>query len=177
MLGHRNSVAFFHEHLGAFRRVSAPGSIKFECTGIRAKQYKNRAGKHPCNPVRRRHSVLPLCGAIVNCNGDLNLHQAATPRSIRPIQADLAIERFQSLTKLTQYPRHGRIDSAQEMALRNAPFEVEEIEQLALIDRLPTHHDPPPSLKTSSTRNHHSPVITTALFTRPHPLAHPCLTL
>jgi hypothetical protein len=28
------------------------------------------------------------------------------------------------------------------MACRNAPFEVEEIEQLALIDHLPTHHDP-----------------------------------
>jgi hypothetical protein len=28
-----------------------------------------------------------------------------------------------------------------------ALFEVEEIEQLALIDRLPTHHDPPPPPK------------------------------
>jgi hypothetical protein len=28
------------------------------------------------------------------------------------------------------------------MTLRNAFFEVEEIEQLALIDRLPTHHHP-----------------------------------
>jgi hypothetical protein len=33
------------------------------------------------------------------------------------------------------------------MARRNAAFEVEKIEQLALIDRLPTHHDPSPSPK------------------------------
>jgi hypothetical protein len=33
------------------------------------------------------------------------------------------------------------------MALRNAPFEVEEIEQLTLINRLPIHHDPSPPLK------------------------------
>jgi len=30
------------------------------------------------------------------------------------------------------------------MAHWNAPFEVEEIKQLALIDRLQTHHDPLP---------------------------------
>jgi hypothetical protein len=35
----------------------------------------------------------------------------------------------------------------QKMVRRNPPFEVEQIEQLALIDLLPTHHDPPPSLK------------------------------
>jgi hypothetical protein len=34
------------------------------------------------------------------------------------------------------------------MAPRNAPFEVEEIEQLALINRLSTHHDPLASLKS-----------------------------
>jgi hypothetical protein len=28
------------------------------------------------------------------------------------------------------------------MTLWNAPFEIEEVKQLALIDRLPTHHDP-----------------------------------
>ena len=33
-------------------------------------------------------------------------------------------------------------DPAQKMTLRNASFEVEKIEQLALIDRLPTHHHP-----------------------------------
>jgi hypothetical protein len=31
----------------------------------------------------------------------------------------------------------------------NVVFEVEKVEQLALIDRLPTHHDRPPSLKAS----------------------------
>ena len=41
----------------------------------------------------------------------------------------------------TRLPRaaHGRIDAAQEMALRNASLEVEEIKQLAPIDGLPTH--------------------------------------
>jgi hypothetical protein len=56
----------------------------------------------------------------------------------------LAVKGFQLDAKLSQYPRHARIDTAQEMAHWNAPFEVEEIEQLALIDRLPTHHDPLP---------------------------------
>jgi hypothetical protein len=36
------------------------------------------------------------------------------------------------------------------MARRNAPFEVEQIEQLALIARLPTHHGKPPPLNVSS---------------------------
>ena len=53
---------------------------------------------------------------------------------------------------------------AWEMACRNAPFEVEVIEQLALIDRLPTHHDPPPSPKASRRRNHDSPIRTTDFF-------------
>src|SRR5215471_16047529 len=63
--------------------------------------------------------------------------------------ADLAVERLQILAKPSQYPRHSRIDAAQEMVCRNTPFEIEQIEQLALIDRLPTHHDPPPSPRTS----------------------------
>jgi hypothetical protein len=50
------------------------------------------------------------------------------------------------------------------MVLRNALLEVEQIEQLALIDRLPTHHDPPPPLKPSTKRNHDSPVITSDFF-------------
>jgi hypothetical protein len=50
------------------------------------------------------------------------------------------------------------------MALRDALLEVEEIEQLALIDRLPTHHDPPPPLKASTKRNHDSPIITSDFF-------------
>jgi hypothetical protein len=37
-------------------------------------------------------------------------------------------------------PRHHRIDPAQKMARRNALFEVEQVEQLALIPRLPAHH-------------------------------------
>jgi hypothetical protein len=46
------------------------------------------------------------------------------------------------------------------MPLRNASFEVEDIEQLALIDRLPTHHDPPPPTE----RNHDSSMITSDFF-------------
>src|SRR5215475_8831376 len=44
----------------------------------------------------------------------------------------------------------------------NLFFEVEKVEQLALIDPLATHHDRPPSLKASGKRNHDS-----SIFTRP----------
>ena len=37
--------------------------------------------------------------------------------------ADLAIEGFQPLAKISQYPRHRRIDAAQEMACRDAPLQ------------------------------------------------------
>src|SRR5262249_9565712 len=42
----------------------------------------------------------------------------------------------------------------------NLFFEVEKVEQLALIDRLATHHDRPPSLKASGKRNHDSSIST-----------------
>ena len=58
--------------------------------------------------------------------------------------ADLAVVRLQPLAKANQYPRHRRIDATQKMVRRNARFEIEQIEQLALIDRLPTHHDQGP---------------------------------
>jgi len=61
--------------------------------------------------------------------------------------AGLAVERLQLRAKVCQYPRHDRIDPSQQMALRNALFQVEKVKQLALIDRLPTHHAPPPPLK------------------------------
>jgi hypothetical protein len=77
--------------------------------------------------------------------------------------ADLAVERLQLLPKLGQNPRHGRIDAAQKMAFRDTLLEVEEVEQLALIDRLPTHHDPSPP-KASTRRNHDSPAITNDFF-------------
>jgi hypothetical protein len=72
--------------------------------------------------------------------------------------ADLAVEGPQLLAKLSQYPPHHRIDAPKKMVRWNTTFEVEEIEQLALIDLLPTHHDPPPLPKTSSRRNHDSPI-------------------
>jgi len=48
---------------------------------------------------------------------------------------------------------YNRIDPAQEVARRNAPFEVEQIEQLALIARLPTHHGKPPPLMSQATES------------------------
>jgi hypothetical protein len=50
------------------------------------------------------------------------------------------------------------------MAFRNALLEVEEVEKLALIDRLTTHHHPTPPLKPSTKRNHDSSVITSDFF-------------
>src|SRR5215469_8475778 len=50
------------------------------------------------------------------------------------------------------------------MVRRNATFEVEEIEQLALVDLLLTHHDPPPP-RTSGRRNHDSPITTRTFST------------
>src|SRR4051794_1714946 len=57
---------------------------------------------------------------------------------------DLAVEGSQLLAQVSQHLRHHRIDPAQQMARRNAFFEVEQVKQLALIDRLPTHHGKPP---------------------------------
>lgn len=47
----------------------------------------------------------------------------------------------------------------------NAPFEIEKVKQPALIAALPTHHDPTPPLKTSTKRNHDSPIISTTFST------------
>src|SRR6266511_2849708 len=58
--------------------------------------------------------------------------------------ANVAVEGRELLTQISQNPRHGRIDLMQQMACRNALFQVEQIEQLALIAPLPAHHDPPP---------------------------------
>src|SRR5664280_240784 len=73
--------------------------------------------------------------------------------------ADVAVERGQHLAQVSQHPRHDRIDPAEQMVRRNAPFEVEQIEQLALIAPLPTHHGKPPPLEASSRRNHGSSII------------------
>jgi hypothetical protein len=72
--------------------------------------------------------------------------------------ANVAIERRQFVAKRNQYPCHHRIDPAQQIASRDAPFEVEHIKQLALIAGLSTHHGKPPPLNASSTRNHCSPI-------------------
>src|SRR5262249_9389196 len=78
--------------------------------------------------------------------------------------ADLAVEGPQLLAKVSHYPRHQRIDAAKKMVPRNTTFEVEEIEQLALIDILPAHHDPPPLPRTSGRRNHDSSTTTSDFF-------------
>ena len=84
---------------------------------------------------------------------------------------DLAVERRKLLPELSQYPTHNRIDAAKEVAFRDALLKVEEIEQLALIDRLPTHHDPSPPLKASTKRNRDSPIISSDFFNTIDPKA------
>src|SRR5262249_49990409 len=54
----------------------------------------------------------------------------------------------------------------------NLFFEVEKVEQLALIDRLATHHDRPPSLKASGKRNHDSSISTRPFSTGSVRLGH-----
>src|SRR6266498_639146 len=78
--------------------------------------------------------------------------------------ANVAVERRELLSQVSQNPRYDRIDPAQQIARRNTLFEVKQIEQLALIARLPAHHDPPPSLIESNRRNHGSPEITSPFF-------------
>jgi hypothetical protein len=51
------------------------------------------------------------------------------------------------------------------MARWDAPFEVEQVKQLALIARLSTHHGKPPPLNAASRRNHCSPKITSPFST------------
>jgi hypothetical protein len=72
--------------------------------------------------------------------------------------ANVAVERRQLVAKLNQYPCHHRIDSPQQIANRDAPFEVEQVKQLALIAGLSTHHGKPPPLDAASARNHCSPI-------------------
>src|ERR1700682_3118972 len=50
------------------------------------------------------------------------------------------------------------------MAARYPSFKVEQIEQLALIACLSTHHGKPPPLKASRRRNHCSPIIASTFF-------------
>src|SRR2546422_10611895 len=47
--------------------------------------------------------------------------------------ANVAVERRELLSQVSQNPRHDRIDPAQQIARRNTLFEVKQIEQLALI--------------------------------------------
>jgi hypothetical protein len=51
------------------------------------------------------------------------------------------------------------------MARRDAPFEIEQVKQLALIARLSTHHGKPPPLNAASRRNHCSSKITSPFST------------
>src|SRR5262249_32642410 len=56
---------------------------------------------------------------------------------------DVAIERGQLLAKIDQHPRDDGIEAGEKMIRWNVFFKVEEVELLALIDRLTTHHDRP----------------------------------
>src|SRR5512132_1507953 len=78
--------------------------------------------------------------------------------------ADLAIEGLQRRAKLDQHTRHDGINAAQKVALRNALFEIKQVEQLALIPRLPPHHYPTPSPNPKQ-RNHSSSRITSPFST------------
>jgi hypothetical protein len=60
--------------------------------------------------------------------------------------ANVAIKGHQPAAQVSQYSRYNRIDPAQQMACRNAPFEIEKVEQLALIATLSAHHGKPPPL-------------------------------
>ena len=92
-----------------------------------------------------------------------SLSQALGPRGHHPLfktsfgidrrPTDLAVERFQLLSELDQNARHDWIETAQEVALWNAFFEVERVEQPTLIARLPPHHHPSPSQNLKKTES------------------------
>src|SRR5258707_3140477 len=99
--------------------------------------------------------------AIAVADDEHSDHQLRVDRG----SADVAVERRQLLAKVSQHPRHDWVDAAQEMIRGNVFFEVEKIEQLALINRLTTHHDLRPSLKSFRRRNHDSPISTRTFST------------
>src|SRR5579862_3063053 len=99
--------------------------------------------------------------AVAIANDQHSDHQLGINR--RP--ANLAIEGHKLLTKLHQYPGNHRIDPPQQMPCWNAPFEVEQVKQLALITSLLTHHGKPPQPNPSSRRNHRSPKIASPFST------------
>jgi hypothetical protein len=68
---------------------------------------------------------LPLeADAVAVADDKHSQHELGIDR--RP--ADLAVEGPQLLAKLVQHARYDRIDAAQEVAVRNALFEVEHVE-------------------------------------------------
>jgi hypothetical protein len=79
--------------------------------------------------------------------------------------ANVAVKGLELRAQLSQHPRHDRIDAVKEMARWNTLFEIEQVEQLALIARLLSHHGRPPSLTASSRRNHCSPIIASPFST------------
>src|SRR6266404_2680114 len=99
--------------------------------------------------------------AIAVADDEHSDHQLRVDRG----SADVAVERRQLLAKVSQHPRHDWVDAAQEMIRGNVFFEIEKIEQLALINRLTTHHDLRPSLKSFRRRNHDSPISTRTFST------------
>src|SRR5260370_20162517 len=94
--------------------------------------------------------------AIAVADDEHSDHQFRVDRG----SADVAVERRQLLAKVSQHPRHDWIDPLQEMIRGNVFFEVEKIEQLALINRLTTHHDLRPLLKSFRRRTHDAPIST-----------------
>jgi hypothetical protein len=78
--------------------------------------------------VRRQVALLVATGGVHN-RGPTNV----------------AIERRQLLAQVSQHPCHNRIHPTQQMDFGYALFEVGQVEQLALIARLPPHHGESPS--------------------------------
>jgi hypothetical protein len=61
-------------------------------------------------------------------------------RKLRAGAANAPVKRHRRRYKSRNFPRYHWIDPAQQMARRNAPFEIEKVKQLALIALPPTHH-------------------------------------
>jgi hypothetical protein len=123
---------------------------------IRHLVVKIEATKPAVRKVKLNFLAQPPLGAdAVTIADDQNPdHQLGINRG----PANAAIKRRQLIAKLKQYPAHHRIDPAQKMARGNAPFEVEQVNQLALIAALSTHHGKPPPPNLVRRRNHCSPI-------------------
>src|ERR1700689_1733776 len=117
-------------------------AIDRECRVIGHLVVEIKTTKPPVRKVKFKLLAQPPleADAVAIADDQHSDHQLGINR--RP--ANLAIEGHKLLAKLHQYPCHHRIDPSQQMPCWNAPFEVEQVKQLALIPSLLTHHGKPP---------------------------------